>query len=48
VVQVFGFKNKSLKKLLPWNLQETSFASQHGPQKLQSKCLKTTIVQCYK
>lgn len=28
-----GFKNKSLEKLLPWNFQETSFASQNGPKK---------------
>lgn len=48
VVQVFGFKIKTLEKLLPWNFQETFFASQHGPQKPQSKCLKSTIVRCCK
>lgn len=48
VVQVFGFKNKFPEKLLPWNIQETSFASQHGPKMPQSKCMKTIIVRCYK
>lgn len=32
VAQVFGFKNKPPEMLLPWKFQETSFASQHGPQ----------------
>lgn len=40
-VQVFGFKNKSPEKLLSWNFQEISFASQHGPKKPGSKCFHT-------
>lgn len=49
VVQVFGFKNESPQRSwLSWNFQKTSFAPQNGPEKPQSKLLKTTVVRCYK
>lgn len=48
VVQVFGFKTTSLEKLAIMEFPENFLCPTKGPEKPQSKLLKTTVMQCSK